>query len=517
MAVALDIPKEVGIWVRVSTEDQVRGESPEHHERRARAYAEAKGWRVVEVYRLDAVSGKAVMGHAESKRMLSDVRAGKINGLVFSKLARLARNTKELLEFSEIFRKEGADLISLQESIDTSSPAGRLFFTMIAAMAQWEREEIGERVAASVPIRARLGKSLGGQPPYGYRWREGTLEPDPQEAPIRMLLHELFLVHRRKKTVARLLNDQGHRTRSGSRFTNTTVDRLLQDPTAKGVRRANYTTASDRTGAWELKPEVDWILTRVEPIISEELWDECFRIVKQQREEKAPARKVVHLFSGVALCVCGAKMYVWANSPKYVCVKCRNKIPLDDLEAVFREQLTHFLIAPEEIAAHNAAADEALREKEKLAAAVEADLRRIEVEDERLYQLYLADGLSKDDFRRRHQPLSERRLQLEEELPRVQAQCDLIRIGKLSREEALGEARDLAERWPELSFEDRRQIVETITDRIIVGKEDVEITLLNVSTPYGIDAEKGALAPPFMCLRSARKAQRVVPSSSTRK
>ena len=52
--------KRVGIWIRVSTEDQVRGESPETHERRARLYAEAKGWNVIEVYRLDAVSGKTV-------------------------------------------------------------------------------------------------------------------------------------------------------------------------------------------------------------------------------------------------------------------------------------------------------------------------------------------------------------------------------------------------------------------------------------------------------------------------
>src|SRR6266850_4320968 len=109
--------KQVGIWIRVSTEDQARGESPEHHERRARAYAESKDWNVREVYRLEAVSGKSVMGHAEAKRMLADIRSGHITGLIFSKLARLARNTRELLDFADIFRDCGADMVSLQETI----------------------------------------------------------------------------------------------------------------------------------------------------------------------------------------------------------------------------------------------------------------------------------------------------------------------------------------------------------------------------------------------------------------
>jgi len=70
--------KPVGIWIRVSTEDQARGESPEHHEKRARDYAELKAWRVREVYHLEAVSGKSVMGQPETQRMLADIASGHI-------------------------------------------------------------------------------------------------------------------------------------------------------------------------------------------------------------------------------------------------------------------------------------------------------------------------------------------------------------------------------------------------------------------------------------------------------
>lgn len=491
--------KRVGIWIRVSTEDQVRGESPETHERRARLYAEAKGWNVVEVYRLDAVSGKTVREHPEARRMLDDIRDSHISGLIFSKLARLARNTKELLEFAEIFREHDADLISLAESIDTSTPAGRLFYTMIAAMAQWEREEIAERVAASVPVRAKMGKPLGGAAPFGYEWHDGTLRPNPAEAPVRKLMYELFREHRRKKTVARLLNEKGYRTRNGSAFSDTTVVRLLRDPTAKGIRRANYTATANNKKAWKLKPESEWVHHEVAAIVPEDLWDECNAILDDNRAKgKKPAKKVVQLFAGVTYCVCGGKMYVPSNTPKYVCKACRNKIPITDLEAVFHEQLKSFLFSPEELARHLNQADSRVKETEELLDVLAREKAKLTTEMEKLYDLYQAGAIDKQGFGAKYHPLAERSRQLDDEIPRAQAELDVLRIAHLSQEEVVSEARNLFSRWPTLPEDERRRIVEAITERITVGKDDIEIDLYYappLQTPTAPARERAPLTP----------------------
>jgi len=471
--------KNIGVWIRVSTEDQSRGESPEHHERRARAYAESKDWNVREVYRLEAVSGKSVMGHAEAKRMLADVRSGHITGLIFSKLARLARNTRELLDFADIFREHDADLVSLQESIDTSTPAGRLFYTMIAAMAQWEREEIAERVAASIPIRAKLGKSLGGHPPLGYRWNaQRQFVPNPEEAPIRRLVCELFLEHRRVKAVARILNERGYRNRKGAPFEGKAIKRLLLDPTAKGIRRLNYTQATRKGGPWVLKPEKDWVIHHVEPVVPAELWDQCAALLEERRITRVvPSRTPVHLFTGFARCTCGQRMYVKWKSPKYVCPKCGIRIRATDLEEIFREQLRSFLVSPEDVAAYLGLADEEIKGREERLKVLESDAFRVDGEIQRLLQLYYADSITPEGFKNTYGPLEARQKAIQSEIPRLRGEVDFLKIQYLSKDEVLAHSQDLHERWPTLTREEQRAVVEALLENLTVGKEEVEVAL----------------------------------------
>jgi site-specific DNA recombinase len=475
----MDTSKPVGIWIRVSTEDQARGESPEHHEKRARYYAESKGWDVKEVYHLEAISGKSVMGLPETQRMLDHIKSGHITGLIFSKLARLARNTRELLEFADIFRKYNADLISLQEAIDTSSPAGRLFYTMIAAMAQWEREEISDRVAASVPIRAKLGKPTGGQAAYGYQWVNKQLVPDPKEAPIRKLIYEMFIEHQRKKTVARLLNESGYRTRNGSKFTDTTVGRLIRDTTAKGLRRANWTKGPPDKGQKRIiKAQSEWIHVPVEPIISEELWNRCNVILdEQEKKGKRPTRKTVQLFAGYTFCECGYKMYVPSNSPKYICYKCRNKIGTTDLEEIFHQQLKTFFFSSTEITNYLSQADQVIKEKENLLNTLGEEKRKTEQDMDKIYRAYTNNEISMDSFGKHYRPLEERIKQIDNQLPEIQGEIDFLKIQYLSSDQIFNEAKDLYSRWPQLTPEEKRKIIENITENIKIGKEDVTINL----------------------------------------
>ncbi len=467
--------KSVGIWIRVSTEDQAKGESPEHHKERARSYAKSRGWQVKEVYDLAGQSGKAVMQHPEAKRMMKDVERGHITGLVFSKLARLSRNRRELEDFADFFNKHQADLISLSEAIDTST-AGRMFFHLLGVFAQWEREEITERVNASVLTRAKMGKSINGSAPYGYRWKDRKLIVQPEEAAIRRKAYELFLANRRKGNVARVLNAAGYRTRDGAIWRDTSVLRILVDPSAKGVY---YFNRFHHTGSWraEPKPEGEWGKVECESIIPEALWNQVNQIVEEQLKSwKKPGKPPVHLFSGLAHCACGHKMYVRADNPKYFCRKCHNKIPIVDLETIVHQELKAFFGQPERIAGHLQEADRNLAEKQALLDTHQRELQKVRDEMTRTHRLYLEGQITAQGFGQFYKPAEERLNQLVSELPRLQAEVDFLKVNKLSADDILHEANTLYDRWPAMASDDKRKIVESLLEKIVIGDGEIDIS-----------------------------------------
>lgn len=480
--------KRVGIWLRVSTEMQAESDSPEHHRVRAEMYAQAKGWEVVEIYHLEGVSGKSVLGHEESKRMLRDVKAGHINTLIFSKIARLARNMKELLEISSIFQEFDADLVSLHESIDTSTPAGRLFFNIQGALSEWEREEISARVKASVRVRAELGKTLGGQAPYGYKWEDQKLVLDDDEAPIRELMFKLFMEHKRIKTTTNELNNMGHRTRNGKHFSATTVRRLLTDPIVKGIRRVNYTETTDTKGAWTEKPEDEWVYNKVPIIVSDELFDNVNAIIKANRSGRRPAtNRREHLFTGIVHCSCGGKMYHLSTSKKYVCKKCKRKIPRVDLDTIFKEQLRGLVLNEDELREKLNGARTKVGDIDSHIMALRNEVPKIEAKLEELLDLHSTGELPTLGFGKHYQPVFDRLEEIEKSIPELEGKRDALLVDADSTDQIIEDAKDLYSRFDDLDNKERREIVTAITNSITIDDDEISIDLKYIMPPRELE------------------------------
>lgn len=473
--------KRVGIWIRVSTEDQAKGDSPDHHRARAEMYASARGWKVIEIYDLAGVSGCSVVDHPEAKRMMADVKRGHIQTLVFSKLARLTRNAKELMDFSEFFQEHQADLVSLSESIDTSSPAGRLFFNLVGCMAQWEREEIADRIKSSALVRAQLGKPISGKCPYGYMWKEKKLVPNPEEVPVRRLIYELFDEQKRIKTVARILNQRGYRTRNNKSWSDTAIRFQLRDPSAKGIHRRNY-TSSAKGNKVVFKPESEHIFNEVEPIVPTELWDRCNELLdaRYMKRERRPSKKPAHVFSGFVVCHCGSKMYVPIRTPKYTCQKCRNSIGCQDLEEIFMNEVKGYLVNPANVRSYLKNAGNTLAEKQLLLDQRQGAAEKLKLDTERMLRLYLDGDIDANDFKKFNDPLSDQRQQTDEELGRLQAEVDVLKIDNLSSEQLVTEAQDLHTRWPEMSLDEKRRVVEVMVRSILIGDGEIEFNLVQL-------------------------------------
>jgi site-specific DNA recombinase len=292
------------------------------------------------------------------------------------------------------------------------------------------------------------------------------------------MIYDLFLEHKRKKMIARILNDRGFRTRNGSAFSDTTIDRLLRDPIVKGERRSNYTKSLGKGKKWKIKPTSDWVITEVEAIVPKELWEQCNAIlIEQAKKRTVPAKKTVHLFSGFVFCSCGSKMYVPSNMPKYVCAKCRNKIGVEDLEAIFQEQLKTFFISPDEVTKYLGKADESIREKEELLNSLSEEAKRLRLEMDKLMKLYTGDVLPQEELGKRYKPLYERVKRIEDQLPELQGEVDFLKIQFLSRDQIVADAKDLYSRWTDLSSDEKRTIVESIMENVTIGKDEVEIHL----------------------------------------
>jgi DNA invertase Pin-like site-specific DNA recombinase len=150
--------KNVAIYARVSTHEQ----DPDMQLMALRDYATKRDFHVFNEY-VDVISGKTET-RENYDRLFADVRKRKIDIVLVWRFDRFARSTKALITALDEFSGLGVDFISYQENIDTTSPLGRAIFTIIAAIAEFEKDLIVQRVKAGLEKAKSKGQQLGRRP-----------------------------------------------------------------------------------------------------------------------------------------------------------------------------------------------------------------------------------------------------------------------------------------------------------------------------------------------------------------
>ncbi|HEV3092339.1 MAG TPA: recombinase family protein [Candidatus Cybelea sp.] len=164
-------------YARVSTQEQgTEGVSLKAQCARIAAYCNAMDWLPREII-TDAGQSAKTLRRPGMAKVLADVRRGSISRVVIFRLDRITRSTRDLADLIELFWSFNTSLVSVSESLDTETAAGRLVVNMLGVVAQWEREAIAERTAEALAHKRRNGLVYG-RTPFGFRRIDDRLVRD---------------------------------------------------------------------------------------------------------------------------------------------------------------------------------------------------------------------------------------------------------------------------------------------------------------------------------------------------
>jgi DNA invertase Pin-like site-specific DNA recombinase len=151
-------PEKVALYARVSTQD--KGQDVELQLSDLRTYADARGWKVFKEYLDVGQSGSKEQRPAFSQ-LMEDARKRKIDIILVWRLDRFGRSLKHLIVSLDELKTLGVGFVSFKESLDFTTPTGRLMFHLLGAFSEFEKELIRERVKAGVAHARAKGKRLG--------------------------------------------------------------------------------------------------------------------------------------------------------------------------------------------------------------------------------------------------------------------------------------------------------------------------------------------------------------------
>lgn len=224
-------------YIRVSTEDQAAsGISLEAHEAQIRSWAASKGYSNLTVYRDEGISGKSTHNRPGIVAAFEHVCRCKGILVVYS-ISRMSRSVRDAVCIVDDLGRSGASIVSLTESIDTTTPSGRALFGMTAVFSALEREMASERTKSTLAHLKKTGRVYG-QVPYGYRRCGDLLESDEHQQEIIRRMGVYRKLGESLRHIAEDLNLDGIPAPNGGKWNHSSVASVLEsskNPPCVGV------------------------------------------------------------------------------------------------------------------------------------------------------------------------------------------------------------------------------------------------------------------------------------------
>ena len=503
-------PAKCYIYTRVSTAVQVDGYSLDAQKEKLRKYAEYQGFLIAGEYSDEGFSGKNIQGRFEFQRMMKDIQEEKdhVQYVLVFKLSRFGRNAADVLNSLQIMQDFGANLICVEDGIDSSKDAGKLMISVLSAVAEIERENIRVQTMAGREQKAREGKWNGGFAPYGYKLVDGNLEIAEDEVEIIRIIFDRF-IHTSEgiNGVANYLNNHGYRKKLRQNntiegFSTTFVKKVIDNPIymgkiAYGRRRTEKKLGSRNEMHVVAQSEYPIYEGQHEGIVSEEDWE-----LAQAKRKKTSGRRVltgktsnISILSTIVKCpCCGKSMYSNTQRPTKKDPKtrfyyyCKNTSTATGHKCTFRtnieqSQIDNFVAAVISAMVHDPKFENAI--KDKIGTVVDTSdlVKELDTLKGKLRQALSIKGRLEQqldtlpyddphydrkilDLQRRYDDQYDIIELLESQIEDIETQIRDIRQEQISGENVYELLRSFDDLYEELDNSDKRDLMRAIIERV---------------------------------------------------
>jgi site-specific DNA recombinase len=471
-----------GVYVRVSTEEQAKeGYSIRAQEEKLRAYAMLKEWGIYSVYADEGISGKDIEGRPAVKQLIADIVSGKVQNVLVYKIDRLTRSTKNLIELVELFNENNCAFNSVVESIDTASATGRMFLKIVGIFAEFERENLAERVRLAFERKVKEGYSLATyRQSYGYNREKGNNIQlvDNGESIVVQRIFDMYLNGDLNLCqIARTLNAENIPSKMGKRWMSTTIKQILKNPTYTGKVRYSLQDASRYF-------EADG---HHQPIIDDDIYDQVqdkMGKISRIAYTKRPSSGVY--FCGLLHCPkCGGKYgakwsYIERNGtdknrrkgyPTYLCNNASQERGCMEPKSMSHAKLDvafiDYIERYDDLSMSGAEQTDPTPDHNTEMAVISTELGQIENKIKEAMELFMSGSFDYEDYHGMVKVGRERRGELETRL----AQLEKIKQSQRVRFSKAEIVSNIRENWKELDNEQRQQFVQKFIKKIIAHGE----------------------------------------------